>query len=364
LENGAVRTVAGTGAKAHRQLALGAPTATPLRSPWAVAALGPGLLLIAMAGSHQIWALVQEEQIGPFAGNGREALVDGPRAEASFNQPSDLALGLGHLLVADAEASAVRAVSLDDNPAVITLVGQGLFEFGDRDGKGAAVRLQHPTGLAFGGRFAYLADSYNHKIKRLDPTTGEVSTLIGSGAAGHADGPLAEAQLFQPEGLAFGAEGEPPLLYIADTNNHLIRVADLRAGTLSTLTVRGLERLPAAAPEPGEAARLPAVTVRPGPVNFTLDLALPVGYKRNPEAPVLLRVAGETHAFAAGETPAFRVDVDNAQELAVDLTVYYCEAGDARLCLIHDRRLVVPVQIAGAAEGQISLAYAVPPEAQ
>src|SRR5205823_13532980 len=123
--------------------------------------------------------------------NGREALVDGPRAEASFNQPSDLTFGLGHLFVADAEASAIRAISLAGEPRVTTLVGQGLFEFGDVDGAGEVVRLQHPTGIAFGDGTIYVADSYNHKVKRLDPASGEVRTLIGSGQPGEGDGPFA-----------------------------------------------------------------------------------------------------------------------------------------------------------------------------
>ncbi len=241
LEREIVRTLAGTGEIARGLPQPGtAPRETPLRSPWALLARDR-VLFIAMAGSHQIWVLLDEEQLGPFAGNGREALVDGPRATASFNQPSDLAMGMGYLFVADAEASAIRAISLDANPQVLTLVGIGLFEFGDVDGVGREVRLQHPTGIAFANRTIYIADSYNHKIKRLDPTTGRVETLIGSGEAGDADGAFAEATLFQPEGLSVYAPDEreaPRLLYIADTNNHRIRVADLEAQVLHTLTLR------------------------------------------------------------------------------------------------------------------------------
>lgn len=240
LERGEVRTVAGTGQKAHGRFAVGAPTEMPLRSPWAVWA-ERGVVFIAMAGSHQIWVLVNEERLSPFAGNGREALVDGPLAEASFNQPSDLAVALGHLFVADAEASAVRAISFGDEARVMTLVGQGLFEFGDVDGAGGEARLQHPTGLAAEreGGLIYVADSYNHKIKTLDPTTGQVKTLAGTGRPGHADGPLFEAQLFEPEGVWPAGNR----LYVADTNNHLIRVVDLEAGEVQTLMLRGLEKL-------------------------------------------------------------------------------------------------------------------------
>jgi hypothetical protein len=237
LEEGQVSTVAGTGQKGHGQVDLSLPTNTALRSPWALLA-EDGVLFIAMAGSHQIWALLQN-QIGPFFGNGREALVDGSQWEASFNQPSDMALGMGHIFVVDAEASAIRAIALQERPTVVTLIGLGLFEFGDVDGVGADVRLQHPTGLTFGAGLVYIADSYNHKIKTLDPTTGRVETLIGTGRPGMMDGPFSQAELFEPQGVILHQDR----LYIADTNNHRIRVADLADQKLHTLAFSGLDRL-------------------------------------------------------------------------------------------------------------------------
>lgn len=229
-----VRTVAGTGEKAHGLAVTGTtPTTTPLRSPWALVSLNE-ILWIAMAGAHQLWVLLGEKQLGIFAGNGAEALVDGPRAEASFNQPSDLIFAMNHLFVADAEAGAIRAVTLTTESTVFTLVGQGLFEFGDVDGVGATVRLQHPTGLAAGEALLYLADSYNHKIKTLDPLTGETKTLIGTGSPGAVDGSFDQAQLFEPEGIVVAGDR----IYIADTNNHCIRVADLPTQQLHTLELR------------------------------------------------------------------------------------------------------------------------------
>lgn len=235
LAQGQVRTVAGTGEKApDLSPPRGAgPREIPLRSPWALWAQEE-VLFIAMAGSHQIWALIREKELGIFAGSGAEALVDGSRAMAAFNQPSDLALALGSLFVADPEASAIRAIALGAESQVTTLVGQGLFDFGDEDGIGSVVRLQHPMGLTQAGGALYIADSYNHKIKVLDPASGRVQTLIGCGDAGSEDGPFWAARLYEPQGVAVAGSH----LYIADTNNHLIRVADLELGLLHTLALR------------------------------------------------------------------------------------------------------------------------------
>lgn len=236
LRSGQVGTVAGTGEPGLGERTGGPALVTPLRSPWDLALLD-GVLYVAMAGAHQIWALAGS-RIEPHTGNGREALVDGPRAEASMNQPSGLATDGVRLYVADSEASAIRAIESGPGGAIRTIVGEGLFEFGDRDGTGPAqVRLQHPLGVAWHAGALYVADTYNHKIKRLDPATGECRALLGSGEPGHADGEGARARFGEPSGLA-AAGGR---LYVADTNNHAVRVADLATGAVRTLALRGLD---------------------------------------------------------------------------------------------------------------------------
>lgn len=233
LETGVVSTVAGTG-QLSRRLGGGGRRATEvaLRSPWGLCALDDALL-IAMAGSHQLWILLPEGGLGVFAGSGREALVDGPRGEASFNQPSDLAFGLGALFVADSEASAIRAVVFTGEPTVRTLVGQGLFEFGDVDGLGGSVRLQHPTGITFASDLLYVADTYNHKVKVLDPRTTRVETLLGRGRAGSEVGAFERAELNEPEGLV----AHDGFLLIADTGNHRLVMADLERRETRAVTL-------------------------------------------------------------------------------------------------------------------------------
>jgi DNA-binding beta-propeller fold protein YncE len=199
-----------------------------------------------MAGTHQIWALdLARGHIAPFAGTGREALVDGPRESACFAQPSGLALDPQgrHLYVADSETSAVRQIELATG-AVSTLLGSGLFTFGDVDGPLEEARLQHPLGVcvwpddlphgAPSGESLLVADTYNHRVKRIDLGLRESRSLVGAGApAGYADGQGRTARFSEPGGLSY-ARGR---LFVADTNNHRVRVVDLATGAVGTLEI-------------------------------------------------------------------------------------------------------------------------------
>ena len=129
------------------------------------------------------------------------------------------------LFVADSEVSAVRQVGLNGNTDVKTLVGRGLFVFGDQDGVGDAARLQHALGVAFAGGKVYVADTYNSKLKVIDPQTRDCKTFLGG------DGVFNE-----PGGLSV-ANGK---LYVADTNAHRIRVVDLATKAVSTLELKGV----------------------------------------------------------------------------------------------------------------------------
>jgi len=235
LASGQVATIAGTGEQARR-LYHGLGPQIPLNSPWDLALHGDRLF-VAMAGFHQIWAMdLASGVLGPFAGTGQEDIIDGPLDRSLFAQPSGLALAGGTLYVADSEASAVRAIDLHAGQ-VRTLVGLGLFEFGDVDGVGDEARLQHPLGIAVGSDgLLYVADSYNHQIRRLDPRTRRLASWVGEGEPGLRDGALAAARLAEPGGVSAGAGR----CFVADTNNHAVRAADLASGEVATLELRGI----------------------------------------------------------------------------------------------------------------------------
>ncbi|MEE8232149.1 MAG: alkyl hydroperoxide reductase, partial [Thermoplasmata archaeon] len=229
LEKRTVETIAGTGQQGTAIRQWGPARELSLNSPWDLC-LGDGRLFMAMAGCHQIWVMdLSKARLELFAGTGKEAVIDGPRLNAALAQPSGLAIDGQTLYVTDSEASAIRAIDIHSTGFLRTLVGEGLFVFGDHDGVAEEVRLQHPLGISCVGGQVYVADTYNHKIKVLYPTMRAVKTVFGSGRPGDQDGPTPEFS--EPGGLS-AAEDR---LYIADTNNHGIRVAELTSGEATTL---------------------------------------------------------------------------------------------------------------------------------
>ena len=231
-----VETVAGTGSQGINREQRGPGRETELSSPWDLA-FHDATLYIAMAGTHQLWSMTLDDaSVGPYAGTGRETLTDGPLASAALAQPSGITTDGAKLYFADSETSSIRAADLDPAGRVHTIVGLDLFVFGDVDGSDHHVRLQHPLGITAFDGILYVADTYNHKIKRVLPATRGAFTLLGTGDSGHRDGPGNQALFSEPSGLSI-AGGK---IYIADTNNHAIRLADLETEEVTTLEVTGL----------------------------------------------------------------------------------------------------------------------------
>ncbi|HEV3344102.1 MAG TPA: thioredoxin-like domain-containing protein [Pirellulales bacterium] len=343
------------------------PRGTALNSPWDLC-IHDGDLYIAMAGPHQIWRMsLDEREIGPYAGNGREDIVDGPllpsqpyeEGYASFAQPSGLTTDGSSLYVADSEGSSIRAVPFKPTQEVKTVIGTSqlpqarLFTFGDVDGKGSKARLQHCLGVAYLDGQIYVADTYNNKIKVLDPKAKTCRTIAGDGKPGTGDEP---AQFDEPAGIS-AADGR---LYVADTNNHLIRVVDLKHDNrVTTLAIEGLtapqpkEETAEKAPSVDKTIEVPAAALKPdkGQVHISVSLDLPDGYKINPEAPMAYRLESQAKegvldrkgfgkSVKLGEpAPEFKIDLPLAAEAGTDqlklsLAYYYCQDRAGGLCKV------------------------------
>ncbi len=374
-----VTTLAGTGqqARQHPPRAGTAPDVA-LNSPWDLA-LDGDRLYVAMAGSHQLWVMdLSSGALTSFAGSGREGTRDGARAEAELAQPSGLALdGQGRLYFADSEGSSIRWVEIGRGGQVGTLAGSGqsLFDFGDVDGVGNDARLQHPLGVAYADGLLYVADTYNSKLKRADPKRRAIETFLGKDH-GWRDG--ATPLFYEPGGIDVAAGH----LYVADTNNHAVRVVDLATGETRTLALRGIEieieieRLTPGADVGekefyGKIVTLDPLTVGAGPGHVRLDVRFPEGYKVNDQAPYTMdwTVKGGVVVLAPDANraivePQFPLTLDAAfyagqGTLTGDLNIFYCEKAKESLCLIERVRLQVPLIVEETGGSTLSLAYEV-----
>jgi thiol-disulfide isomerase/thioredoxin len=355
-----VDTLAGTGNQSHDRRAAGKPREVGLNSPWDLLLLGQSLY-IAMAGHHQVWKLdLQQDYLAAYAGSGLEEIYDGTLATSAFAQPSGLASDGQWLYVADSETSSIRAVSLDANRGVVrTIVGQGLFEFGDRDGQGKAVRLQHPLGIAYRDGQLYIADTYNNKIKILDPVKRTCRTFLGDGRPGLSDDP---PRFDEPGGISIAGD----FLFVADTNNHAIRVVDLKTNRVRTLTLQGLEPPPPPASPKRPIFPEPLVVRQPrqelpttGAISMQGQFWIPAGQKIATESrlPCLVE-ALRNNETVWEEQPALQTDreanrftltlpaekIAQADTLRITVGYFTCPVKSTGVCLMHAIRWEIPVQ--------------------
>src|SRR3989441_575193 len=361
LKSKTVKTIAGTGRQSQERGQSGPARRVALNSPWDLQLVGR-TLYIAMAGPHQIWKLdLDKQEVSTFAGSGREARLDGALNESGFAQPSALATDGQTLYVSDAEANIIRAINLGDNSKVRTLVGGNLFDFGDVDGAGNDVRLQHPLGLALWNNKLLIADTYNHKIKLLDPSARSVKSFAGTGKPGQADG--AKPSFYEPGGLAVANDK----LYGADTNNHAIRIVDLKTKETRTLQIKGLQP-PAfnqtaanneVAPN-AEEVKLPSQRLRAGDAAVVINVDLPTGYHLNPAAPQRYVVSiqqgteelktSPTNVNKTGKelTLPIRVPIGlgaGAATARVSFTFVYCREDNTGTCRIKTLQWQAPLEV-------------------
>ena len=373
LASGRTTTIAGTGEQV-RSLVEGMDAAdTGLNSPWDVH-YHDGVLYIAMAGSHQLWALdLEPGYLSVFAGTRRENIDDGHRLrDATLAQPSGITGDGEWLYWVDAESSSLRRVPFAGTGDVETLIGTGLFDWGDADGPAASAQIQHAQGLALGDGVIYLADTYNHKVRAYDIAGDAVRTVAGAGVRGWLDATGAEATFVEPNALSL-ANGR---LYLADTGNHVIRVIDPAGGAVSTLPLTNLAAAAPPLPDDGVLrVTLPAQTVAPGVGTLRIIVRAPAESHLNSVATSRLELAASNaHVAELSETlltwqtddPMIAIPVpvelrEGEATITGEGVVYYCREGEAALCQIQQLELIAPVRVrADARQGEIVVEYALP----
>jgi len=252
--------VIGTGEKGFDKEGNKAPETQKLSSPWDIQPVNRDTLCFAMAGTHQIWALnLKTNRAFNFSGSGREGNYNHRTdiKQCEWAQPSGLSIGMiskDHIecYVADSESSSIRAINMKSLNSARNVIGsstntKNLHSFGDKDGVGYDAKLQHPLGVHFipEKNVVLVADTYNHKVKVLDPFRNESYSWLGgshSTALCLKDGQTNETAFNEPQGVCslYDEQRQDVKVYICDTNNHCIRSCYYDVGNVTTLQFKGV----------------------------------------------------------------------------------------------------------------------------
>jgi thiol-disulfide isomerase/thioredoxin len=357
LDKKTVSTLAGNGKQARRFNVSGSGKKIELNSPWDITHVN-GKLYVAMAGSHQIWKINPENGYSqPFAGSGREGLKEGKRRSIPMAQPSGITTNGKYLYVAQPEASAVQRVGLKNDKQVKTIVGKGLFVFGDKNGSSGNVRLQHDLGIVYWNGKLLVADTYNNKIKEINPKTSYTSTFAGNGKAGSKDGIGKNAEFDQPGGLSIAGNW----LYVADSDNQLIRKVNLKTRKVKTLQLSNIGKLKMAqhSGQTEQTIKLPAQTISANIDSISISVGISSKYHFNLQAPNQYTVSfgDSAKAFNGKRQESLTLTPENSFPLAtsvnlggehpksllIDVDAYFCKNGGT-LCRYTTYRYKVPLK--------------------
>ncbi|GAA1155775.1 NHL domain-containing thioredoxin family protein [Nesterenkonia sandarakina] len=376
-ETGAVTTLAGNGVQrlldaerarsgAIESGSLGTePLEISLSSPWDVLwSATLGRVVIAMAGTHQIFTFDPATgELSIFAGTGLEGLLDGSAEAAWFAQTSGLTEDAdGDIWIADSETSSLRVIRTGADsdaapgeaatPEVETLIGEGLFDFGFRDGAPEQARLQHPLGVtALPDGSVLLADTYNGAIRRYrgghlaaDGTT--VAASVSTVARG----------LKEPSDVLLDADGTN--LLVVETNAHeLVRIAVPQ----EYLTVD----------EGATQSQRPTTAVSPGEFSLAIGFSAPTGQKLDDRwgDPTQLKVSSSPENLlldGAGNSEGLRRTLQLNPEvtegvLHITARAAACDGAEGEeipmhaACHLYQQDWGIPVRLEAGAQDELTL---------
>src|SRR6202789_2568538 len=214
----------------------------PLLLPSAIVFDPAGNLYIAETANHDVRKVDPTGNLTTIAGTGTQGFSgdNGPASAAELDSPQGLALDTANnLYIADTHNHRIRKLSLTTG-IITTIAGTGAAGFSGDNGPAASAQLDLPTALTLDtNQNLYLADTANHRIRRIDAATGIITTIAGNGTQGYSgdSGLTTAASIDSPTGIAVDAAHN---LYVADTHNHRIRRIDAASGLIATIAGTGI----------------------------------------------------------------------------------------------------------------------------
>ncbi len=340
--SGQVTTVAGTGDRKTILNFKGAGALrTPVAFPYDVAeSPNPNELAISLGSGTQIWSYSPERGLlTVLASRETPGLEDIATPDSLPFQPTGITTFQNELYFADSEACMLG--TLKQKKADI-LMGKGSLPFGFSDGNRLKGMLQYPTSLFADASGLYVADTFNHAIRRFDRATGKLETIAGDGKPGREMGQLRLSRFNEPSGVTKVGD----ILYVSDTNNHRIQMLDLKKHAVRPFpvheTASDSRRLSQVLPN---TKSVPSQKFKAG-APIPMRIALPAGWIWDAKAPSYLALfemgnppqmikewIGETLRASSLQLPPLR----RTAVYRLQGTLHYCEAKDPQVCAFESR---------------------------
>lgn len=297
-------------------------------------------LAIANLGGHQILIYdIAEKTLKPFAGDGNRELIDGKYPNNSLAQPSGLDVRNDKLYFVDAYSSSLRYADKLGN--VRTLIGKGIDEFGNKNGDKIQALMQNPKGLFAGKYGVYVADSYNHLVRKYDYKSKKMTNYSGNGIKSDNIGTVTSYSEVSDLVLAKNK------FYILDSHNNRVIVKNIVNNKTSMLDILPRLRLP----QDGLLQYLPNLEIVPNKIvessqNIDLIFKLSDGWKINETAPSFFNLVEINKKKQAELIASYDWNMINGGILKLPKmlednkyylqgTIYYCEDKKNALCFLH-----------------------------
>ncbi|MEI6703781.1 MAG: hypothetical protein WCL71_09655 [Deltaproteobacteria bacterium] len=209
----------------------GTGSAARFHSPSSITSDGANLYVVDTSSNTIRRVVIETGAVTTLAGTtGKSGSTDGTGVAALFNSPYGITTDGTNLYVADTGNDTIRKVVIASG--VVTTLAGTVGSSGSTDGTGTSAKFYYPFGITTDGTNLYVADKNNNTIRKVEITTGAVTTLAGTaGSSGSTDGTGTAAKFYYP----FGITTDGTNLYVVDTSNNTIRKVVIATGVVTTL---------------------------------------------------------------------------------------------------------------------------------
>lgn len=339
----------------YYQPPLPVPPVATLTSPPVALSYHNGKLYIAQAVDNRVQCLdIATGTITPVAGNGTRGFSErGSATSVALNDPRGVAVDdYGKVFIADTGNQRIRAVGDYGNGTLVAVVGTGERGFNRDGGPGRSVNLNNPLGLAVDNSGnLFIADTQNHRIRRMASDTGMITTVAGTGENSEFDengnlifngdgGPATSARLNRPSGVAVDGSGN---LFIADTLHGRIRRVAAGTGIITTVAGNGAGGFSGDGGPAIEASFTPAALDVDGSGNLFILTSGRI-MRVDARTGIITTVAGNgTRTFSGDGGPATRAGLIAPLGVAVDNSgnIYIACTYDGRIRRVDARTKII-----------------------